>query len=106
VWARTRIRYLTLWNSTTSAAGLGGNTVDAVTGATLSSHQTHKVTWNCTDAARNMVPDGAYRVYFEMTDRSGTGPNTFVNFTKGPMPFNSMPPDQKNFTNTSLVFTP
>jgi hypothetical protein len=106
VWARTRIRYLTLWNSTTSGAGVNGNTVDAVTGATLSSHQTHKVTWNCTDSNRNVVPDGAYRVYFEMTDRSGTGPNTFVNFTKGPTPFNSTPPDQRTFTQMSLVFTP
>ena len=52
------------------------------------------------------MPDGAYRVYFEMTDKSGTGPNTFVNFTKGSMPLDLMPPDQKNFTGMSLVFTP
>ena len=106
VWARTRIRYLTLWNSQTSSAGVSGNTVDAITGATLSSHQTHKVTWNCTDTSRNPVPDGAYRVYFELTDRSGTGPNGFVNFTKGPMPFSLMPPDLNNFKAISMVYTP
>ena len=106
VWARTRIRYLTMWNSTTSSAGLSANTVDAVTGATLSSHQTHKVTWNCTDASRNPVPDGAYRVYFEMTNRSGTGPNMFVDFTKGSMPLNLTPTDQKTFKGISVVFQP
>jgi len=52
------------------------------------------------------VPDGAYRVYFEMTDRNGAGPNTFVSFTKGPMPFNLSPPDQNNFKNMSLVYAP
>lgn len=106
VWARQRISRLTLWNSTTSQAGLSDNTVDAITGATLSNHQTHKVSWNCTDTSRSLVPDGAYRVYFEMTDKNGAGPNTFVSFTKGPMPFNLSPPDQNNFKGMSLVYTP
>jgi hypothetical protein len=52
------------------------------------------------------VPDGAYRVYFEMTDRNGSGPHTFVNFTKGPMPFNLSPADQSNFKGIDLVFAP
>ena len=106
VWARQRISRLTMWNSTTSQAGLSGNTVDAITGATLSNHQTHKVSWNCTDTSKQAVDDGAYRVYFEMTDRNGAGPNTFVSFTKGPMPFDLAPPDQNNFKGIGLVYTP
>jgi hypothetical protein len=106
VWARQRISRLTLWRSTTFQAGLGNNTVDAITGATLSNHQTHQVSWNCTDATRKPVPDGGYRVYFEMTDRNGSGPNTFVTFTKGPIPFNQSYPDQSNFKGLSLVYAP
>jgi hypothetical protein len=106
VWARTRISRLTLWNSSTSSANLDGNTVDAITGATLSSHQTHNVTWNCTDTNRKPVPDGAYRVYFEMTDKNSSGPHYSVDFMKGPAPFMTSPPDQSNFKNIKLVFTP
>jgi hypothetical protein len=106
LWARSRVSRLTLWNSTTAAAGLDANTVDAVTSATLSSHQTHKVSWNCADTKEMPVPDGPYRVYFEMTDRNGSGPTTFVSFAKGPMPLNLSPPDQPNFKGMSLVFTP
>jgi hypothetical protein len=106
VWARSRINHLTLWNSATRAAGLGGNTVDAITSATLSSHQTHNVTWNCADTKEVAVPDGAYRVYFEMTDDNVTGPNMYVDFAKGPSPLTVSPPDAQYFKGIKLVFTP
>src|SRR5579859_1492292 len=43
VWAATRISHLTLWGSMTATAGLSRNTVDAITSATLSMHETHNV---------------------------------------------------------------
>jgi len=48
-----RKQYLYTWNTQS-----GGNVVDAVTGETLLSHQTHTVTWDCKDANGNLVPDG------------------------------------------------
>jgi hypothetical protein len=106
IWARSRISRLTLWNSVTSSAGQNGNTVDAITGATLSSHQTHRASWNCTNTSRVVVPDGSYRVHFEMTDKNSAGPQTSIDFTKGPMPFSVTPPDQPNFKGINLVFAP
>jgi hypothetical protein len=41
-----------------------------------------------------------------MTDKNSAGPHTFVDFTKGPMPFNVTPPDQSNFKGINLVFAP
>ncbi len=105
-WAQSRIGELTLWNSATAAANLRRNVVDAVTSATLSSHQTHNVSWNCTDTNHAVVPDGAYRVYFEMTDDNQSGPNMFVPFTKGPTAATVSPPDATYFKGISLVFKP
>jgi hypothetical protein len=106
VWAATRMSRLTMWNSVTSQAGLNRNTVDAVTGATLPSHETHMVSWNCTDTNEATVPDGAYRVYFEMADSNSSGPNTYVDFTKGPTGQTLTPPDATYFIGINLVFVP
>ena len=105
-WAAQRIRHLTMWGSVTATAGLSRNTVDAVTGATLSMHETHNVSWNCTDTAGRIVPDGPYRVYLEMTDQNASGPNAFVAFKKAPMSQTLMPPDATYFKHLSLVFSP
>ncbi|MDP9034877.1 MAG: DUF2271 domain-containing protein [Myxococcota bacterium] len=106
VWAKARISHLTLWNTMTAAAGARQNTVDAITGATLSSHQTHKVTWSCTDTKGATVPDGAYRIYFEMTDDNVTGPSAFVDFTKGSQPLSLTPADTPHFIGINLAFAP
>jgi len=106
VWAATRIKHLTLWNSATAAAGLPSNKVDAITGATLSSNQTHNVSWNCTNTTGAIVPDGDYYVLFEMDDDNSTGPNASVAFTKGPTATHLTPANARNFTGISLAFTP
>ncbi len=105
-WARTRISRLTLWSSVSAAAGLSRNTVDAVTSATLSSHQTHNVTWNCKDTTGAVVPDGSYQLSFEMADDNATGPHGTVSFTKGPMPLQMSAPDSPNFKGITLRLTP
>ena len=105
-WGSTRINRLTLWSSTTAQAGTSRNTVDAVTGATLQSHKSHSVSWTCTDTNEAIVPDGAYRVYFEMDDSNSPGPNTYVDFTKGPSGQTLTPADAPNFTGIQLVFVP
>jgi hypothetical protein len=98
VWAFIRERYLTRFR--TAAAG---NRVDAVTGATLSQHTTHSVTWDLTDATGTPVPDGDYRVVIETTDRDAAGDSTEVAFTKGTLPLVLMPPDVTHYVNMTLA---
>jgi hypothetical protein len=106
VWGTIRVGHLNAWNSATASAGFTNRTVDAITGATLSSFQTHMVTWNCTDDTRTAVPDGAYRVYFETADSNAAGPNSYVDFTKGAAAQTLSPSDATYFKSIKLVFTP
>jgi hypothetical protein len=105
VWGRQRLSRVVAWNSATRAAGVAGNTVDAITSATLSSHRTHKETWNCTDYKEATVPDGTYRVYFEVADSNGGGPNIFETFSKGSSPA-MVQASMGNFQNIMIAFTP
>ena len=106
LWAAKREKHLVNWRQAS-----GGNTVDAITGATEKAHRTHTVTWNCTDVNGNTVSDGAYRLYVEFTEdnssSSGNPPGkvTMVEFTKGPSDKTIIPPDEKFFINMQLVYT-
>lgn len=104
VLAERRIEYLYTWQRVS-----GGDETDAVTGATVSTHQTHKVTWDCRDLAGNLVPDGDYRLRVEFTTRHAQGPltpETYLQFTKGPSEFTLNPPDLQYFKNMSLTYRP
>jgi hypothetical protein len=79
--------------------------VDAVSSATLTAHRTHNVTWNCEDYSGQLVPDGAYRVYFEVTDSNNSGPNHFETFTKGATAAMAQA-SATNFNGIVLTFTP
>jgi hypothetical protein len=105
VWGTRRLSHATLWNTATKAAGVPGNKVDAVSSATLSAHRTHDVAWDCQDYSGQVVPDGTYRVYFEITDSNGSGPNHFEAFTKGPMA-SMVQSSATNFNNIVLSFKP
>ena len=78
--AASREQYLYRWIASSSR-----NTVDAVTGATLSDHQTHTVTWNCRDTSGTIVPDGTYFMRVEYTLANSQGPYTtnYCDFVKG-----------------------
>jgi len=102
---RQRLSHVVAWNAATRAAGVSGNKVDAITSATLYSHRTHKETWNCTDYKEATVPDGSYRVYFEVCDSNNGGPNIFETFTKGSSPATSKA-SMGNFQNITIAFTP
>ena len=80
-WAKTRARYLTRFSTAS-----GGNVVDAITSATLSSHTTHDRTWNLADKTECEIPAGDYRVVIEETDRDGPGTTIELPFTKGTTP--------------------
>ena len=102
--AGTRIRYLYQWGAVSKS-----NVVDAVTGATLGSHQTHNLTWNCRDTNNVVVPDGTYRFFVEFSEENAQGQWTSTNvvsFTKGGSSVTSYPPSQANFTNMMIVYIP
>ncbi len=67
----------------------GGNSVGAVTGASLNYHTTHNLTWDGNDYNGNEVPDGTYRIYIEFTESNSLfgnvpdGPWTMLEFEKG-----------------------
>jgi hypothetical protein len=98
VWARTRRRYLEGWLDAS-----GGNVVDAVTGATLSSHVTHQVLWELTDLAGCEVPDGDYQVVMELTDRNGPGALARFPLTKRGDPVTLTPADVATFHDVVLT---
>jgi hypothetical protein len=105
VWGQKRIAHVVAWNAATKSAGVPGNEVDAITSATLSAHRTHNVTWNCRDYNEQIVPDGPYRVYFEVADSNSGGPNVFEPFTKGPSAA-TVQASMGNFQGIVLTFTP
>lgn len=102
--AGSRIQYLTNWNSNS-----GGNKLDAVTSATLSSHASRTSTWNGTNAAtpRAVVVDGTYTIKMELTDKNSAGnPGTFT-FVKGPATYTApTPANIASFSNISIRWVP
>jgi hypothetical protein len=105
VWGNRRLSHVTAWNAATRAAGVPGNKVDAVSSATLTAHRAHNVSWNCEDYDGQAVPDGSYRVYFEVTDSNNSGPNHFETFTKGSTASTAQA-SATNFNGIVLTFTP
>jgi len=96
-----RKQYLYTWNS-----NAGGNVVDATTGPTLTSHQTHSVTWDCRNLNGELVPDGEYTVFVEFTEEHAQGPLRMVTFTKGSEMVSMAPADDANFKDIELLFEP
>jgi PKD repeat protein len=99
--ANQRKQYLYTWKAASNY-----NVVDAITGATLTSHQTHTVTWNCKDLDGNTVPDGDYVIRTEFTDQHAQGPLYSLTFTKGANNQALNPPDETYFKDITLQFTP
>jgi hypothetical protein len=106
VWADKRAKYLKRWNEATAAAGTPASRVDAISSATKTSHGVRTGTWGCTNTASVPVPDGPYKVCFELTDYDGQGPYNCVPFTKGPAAFTLTPPDSPSFTARKLELVP
>lgn len=90
----------------------GGNMadmVDAVSSATIRTHQMHTVTWNMMDASKQLVPDGPYVAVIEMSEsraRDRAGPVMRIEFTKGPSPQTVEPANMTSFTNIKLMYEP
>lgn len=83
-----------------------GNTVDAVTGPTLSSFGTYTITWNGTNSAKNIVADGTYKLHIENASTNQQGPYTSFEFTKGESQYTVELDDKTYFKNMSISYTP
>jgi hypothetical protein len=105
VWGNRRLTHVEAWNAATEAAGVPQDRVDAVTGATSATHRTHVVSWDCTDHQGQLVPDGSYRVYFEVTEANAAGPNHFETFEKGAAAV-TLQASATNFAGIELAFQP
>jgi len=105
-YAQNRITHLNTWQASTSAAGTEFNTTDAITGATRSSHATRECSWNATDYNGNIVTDGEYFVWMELTDKNGTGNYSSFSFTKSDIEELQNPTDVPSFSNISINWVP
>lgn len=99
--ANQRKQYLYTWRAASNY-----NVVDAVTGSTLNSHQTHTIEWDCTDLNGVVVPDGNYTLKIEFTDKHAQGPLYSIDFVKGGESISLTPPNQPYFINMSFSYTP
>lgn len=86
----------------------GGNVIDAVTGATRTTHGTRTITWDGTDVNGTLVPDGEYKVWMELAwyNTPPAGPTNSVSFVKGPNSVTLNPPNTTNFLNQVLEWVP
>jgi hypothetical protein len=105
-YAATRKTHLNTWEAATTAAGSPFNTVDAITGATKSSHGTRTCTWSGTDVNGTLVPDGNYKVWMELTDKNGTGNFSSFPFTKDTNAQNLTPLNVPSFGSISITWEP
>lgn len=102
ILAANRKADLTNWVTSTPV----GNSVDATTGATQSSHGTRTCTWNATNASKALVADGTYTVKMEMTEsNSGSKVGTFT-FDKGPNGVTLTPTNVPSLSNINIKWTP
>lgn len=99
--ANSRKQYLYTWKAASNY-----NVVDAITGSTLNTHQTHTVIWDCTDLDGDLVPDGDYQIWVEFTSQHAQGPLSTHTFTKGENPQNLTPPDETYFKDIEIIFDP
>jgi len=84
VMAVARKNHLVKWKASSA-----GNSVSAITGSTLTSHQTHTITWDGKNAAGIEMQDGLYQIWVEYTSTNSAsngneGPFLTVEFDKGP----------------------
>lgn len=98
LWGRTRAQYLRRFQ-----AAARGNTLDAVTSATLLQHTEHDVSWDFRDLSGAQVEDASYRLVIELTDKNSTGASLELPFSNDGEPANFTPPDTAQFRDLTLT---
>lgn len=106
-YAGERKQYLVNWKSVTAVAGAPYSTVDAITGATKSSHASRTCTWDGLSMAKASLPDGTYTIRMEVTDNDGSRQNlASFTFTKGPDVQTLTPSNTSGFSNITIKWIP
>lgn len=105
-YAEARKKYLTGWKAVTTNAGTPYNIVDAISGATRTSHATRSCSWNGTNLNNQVVVDGSYTIQMEITDFNGTGRSGSFTFFKGPNPETITPVNIPSFSNITITWQP
>lgn len=105
-YAQGRRTHLNIWQASTGAAGTEYNTIDAITGATRNSHAIRTCTWNGLDYNDNLMEDGSYQVWMELTDKNNTGNYSSFTFLKGIDPDSQNPFDVPSFSDISIHWQP
>jgi hypothetical protein len=105
-YAQQRKTHLNTWQATTTEAGSPFNIVDAISGPTRTSHATRTCTWDATDFEGNLVADGIYEVWMELTDKNATGNFSTFEITKGTEPESLTPSDVPSFASISIDWVP
>lgn len=106
VMANNRKQHLVKWNASSA-----GNTVSAITGATLTTHQSHTVTWDGKNAGGIEMQDGIYQVWVEYTSTNSAsngnqGPSFSMEFTKGSLIQHITPANATYFQNIVADWVP
>ncbi len=97
--ANTQKKHLYTW-----IAKSNYNVTDAITGATINSHETHTLFWDTKDNTGNIVADGDYTFFIEFTSNNAQGTVASVSFTKDSTEQNLSPPNQSNVKNISIAY--
>ena len=106
-YANQRKQYLKYWKTATTIAGSSYNVVDAVTGATKTSHVARTGTWNGKNTTSEEADDAIYKVRLELTDNENSVQNyTNFSFTKGPNQQTLTPATSNGFSNITIKWTP
>lgn len=105
-YADKRKGYLTHWKNVTTNAGTAYNKVDAVSGATKSSHGTRTCTWDGTNFSGDTVDDGTYTLCLELTDKNSTGNYSTFEFLKSTDSVSYTPGNEASFNNIQLNWVP
>lgn len=102
-----RRQYLVNWRTKTTLAGSAYNTVDAVTGATQTSHGVRTASWNGKNRSQILVADGNYTLKMEVTDNDGVRQNlAAISFTKGTSSQTLTPAATNGFSAITIRWTP
>jgi hypothetical protein len=82
----------------------GGNTVDAITGATKTEHSPEMIVWDGKDTNQVVVPDGDYKIIVEFTEEHDQGPLLIVPFSKNTTDSDSTFNNETNFVSISINY--
>lgn len=105
-WAAIRSRSLYQW--TQHACTAKWPEVDVVAQATRPDHgAAHSAMWDGKDFNGKVVPDGAYKLFIEVTEtETNFGPLAMIDFQKNDTASMVQPPDMPPYAGLTLTYTP